>query len=51
MPVDQDWTNVWPTAATFKWSAVPFPVRQGFIKVSIFATNDLLLYKIIYIYI
>jgi len=32
MPVDQDWTNVWPTAATFKWSAVPFPVRQGFIK-------------------
>ena len=29
MKVDQDWTNVWPTAASFKWSVVPFPVRQG----------------------
>ena len=31
MPTDQDWTDIWPTAHTFKWSAVPFPVRQGFI--------------------
>ncbi|CAL1539875.1 unnamed protein product [Lymnaea stagnalis] len=34
MPVDQDWTNVWPSAATFKWATVPFPVRQGYIKSS-----------------
>ncbi|GFS17366.1 28S ribosomal protein S35, mitochondrial [Elysia marginata] len=32
MPTDQDWTDVWPTASTFKWSAVPFPVRQGFVE-------------------
>merc|ERR1712038_693782 len=32
MPVDQDWTNVWPSANTFKWSAVPFPVRQGYVQ-------------------
>ncbi|KAK7497251.1 hypothetical protein BaRGS_00011545 [Batillaria attramentaria] len=32
MPVDQDWTNVWPAATTFKWSAVPFPVRQGYVE-------------------
>merc|ERR1711963_1141323 len=32
MPTDQDWTDVWPTAQTFKWSAVPFPVRQGYIS-------------------
>ncbi|CAG5126458.1 unnamed protein product [Candidula unifasciata] len=32
MPVDQDWTDVWPSAATFKWSVVPFPVRQGYVK-------------------
>lgn len=38
MPVDQDWTNIWPAAATFKWATVPFPVRQGFIKSS--AEND-----------
>ncbi|KAK2160359.1 hypothetical protein LSH36_135g04011 [Paralvinella palmiformis] len=29
---EQDWTDVWPTAHTFKWSVVPFPVRQGFVK-------------------
>ncbi|KAK6985904.1 28S ribosomal protein S35 mitochondrial [Biomphalaria glabrata] len=29
MPVDQDWTDVWPSASTFKWGTVPFPVRQG----------------------
>ena len=34
MSPDQDWTDVWPTEATFKWSVVPFPVRQGFVKVS-----------------
>lgn len=32
MPIDQDWTNVWPSAHTFKWSAVPFPVRQGYVE-------------------
>lgn len=32
MPVDQDWTDVWPAASTFKWSAVPFPVRQGHVE-------------------
>lgn len=36
MPIDQDWTNVWPTASTFKWSVVPFPVRQGYVKVIFF---------------
>lgn len=24
-----DWTNVWQSAETFKWSVVPFPVRMG----------------------
>jgi len=33
MPIHQDWTNVWPSAHTFKWSAVPFPVRQGYVEV------------------
>ncbi|KAL8621928.1 hypothetical protein ACOMHN_046132 [Nucella lapillus] len=32
MATDQDWTNVWPSAASFKWSVVPFPVRQGFVE-------------------
>ncbi|CAF0731471.1 unnamed protein product [Brachionus calyciflorus] len=32
MPIDQDWTNVWPTASPFKQTAVPLPVRQGFVK-------------------
>lgn len=32
MAVDQDWTNVWPASSTFKWSAVPFPVRQGYVE-------------------
>lgn len=32
MPVDQDWTNVWPTRSIFKQSAVPLPVRQGYVK-------------------
>ncbi|XP_066264269.1 small ribosomal subunit protein mS35-like [Branchiostoma lanceolatum] len=30
MAEDQDWPSVWPTAATFKPSAVPLPVRMGF---------------------
>ena len=30
MRTDQDWTDVWPSAATFKWSVVPFPARQGY---------------------
>lgn len=32
MKVTDDWTNIWPSASTFKHSAIPFPVRQGFIK-------------------
>lgn len=32
MDVQQDWTAVWPAAQTFKWSAVPLPIKQGFIK-------------------
>lgn len=30
MTVDQDWTAVYPTAASFKPSAVPLPVRMGY---------------------
>lgn len=30
MAVDQDWTAVYPTAASFKPSAVPLPVRMGY---------------------
>ena len=29
MPVDQDWTSVWPTAQVFKPSVVPLPLRMG----------------------
>lgn len=32
MPTDQEWTNVWPTYSMFKQSAVPLPVRQGYVK-------------------
>lgn len=32
LPMDSDWTDVWPTASSFKWSVVPFPIRQGFIR-------------------
>ncbi|XP_041354249.1 28S ribosomal protein S35, mitochondrial-like [Gigantopelta aegis] len=32
MKTDQDWTVVWPAAETFKWSVVPFPVRQGYVE-------------------
>lgn len=32
MDVNQDWSIAWPTASTFKWSVVPFPVRQGFVE-------------------
>ncbi|VDO80062.1 unnamed protein product [Schistosoma margrebowiei] len=28
-----DWTNIWPAAATFHHSLVPFRVRQGYCKV------------------
>ena len=31
MSTDQDWTNVWPTAATFKQSVVPLPITQGYV--------------------
>ncbi|XP_030627839.1 small ribosomal subunit protein mS35 [Chanos chanos] len=30
MPVDQDWTSVYPTAATFRPGSVPLPVRMGY---------------------
>ncbi|KAH9580509.1 28S ribosomal protein S35, mitochondrial [Schistosoma haematobium] len=30
-----DWTNIWPAAATFHHSLVPFRVRQGSCKVSV----------------
>lgn len=29
MDPEQDWTNVWPTAASFRHSATPLPVRMG----------------------
>ena len=31
-PEDTKWSAVWPTAQTFKWSAVPLPIRQGYVK-------------------
>jgi len=34
MKLGEDWTNVWPASHTFKWSVVPFPVRQGNIEKS-----------------
>eukprot|EP00057_Strongylocentrotus_purpuratus_P016088 XP_011670562.1 PREDICTED: 28S ribosomal protein S35, mitochondrial isoform X2 [Strongylocentrotus purpuratus] len=27
---DQEWAGVYPTAASFKWSAVPLPLRMGY---------------------
>lgn len=30
MPVDQDWTNVWPGPKTFHPAAVPLALRQGY---------------------
>ncbi|XP_053741971.1 28S ribosomal protein S35, mitochondrial [Synchiropus splendidus] len=30
MPVDQDWTAVYPAAASFKPNSVPLPVRMGY---------------------
>ncbi|KAI4874315.1 hypothetical protein NFI96_013944 [Prochilodus magdalenae] len=30
MPVDQDWTAVYPSAASFRPNAVPLPVRMGY---------------------
>ncbi|KAL7976336.1 hypothetical protein Chor_002555 [Crotalus horridus] len=30
MDPDQDWTSVYPTAASFKPSAVPLPIRMGY---------------------
>jgi len=32
MSPDQDWVSSWPTAHTFKWSAVPLPIRQGYVS-------------------
>ncbi|XP_041652500.1 28S ribosomal protein S35, mitochondrial [Cheilinus undulatus] len=32
MPLDQDWTAVYPAAAPFKANAVPLPVRMGYPK-------------------
>ncbi|CAG2057096.1 unnamed protein product, partial [Timema podura] len=30
MPVDQEWSNVWPGPRTFHPASVPLPIRQGF---------------------
>ncbi|XP_067012786.1 small ribosomal subunit protein mS35 [Anabrus simplex] len=30
MPVDQDWSNVWPGPRSFHPASVPLPVRQGY---------------------
>lgn len=30
MPVDQDWTNVWPGPRTFHPATVPLALRQGY---------------------
>lgn len=30
MPVDQDWTAVYPSAASFRPNAVPLPIRMGY---------------------
>ncbi|KAJ8895674.1 hypothetical protein PR048_001010 [Dryococelus australis] len=32
MPVDQDWSNVWPGPRSFHPASVPLPVRQGYPK-------------------
>ncbi|KAI5700518.1 hypothetical protein M8J76_010565 [Diaphorina citri] len=32
MPVDQDWTSVWPGPRTFHPAVVPLPLRQGYDK-------------------
>jgi len=32
MTIDQDWPSVWPTAASFKSSVVPLPIRMGYQK-------------------
>ncbi|XP_014284954.1 small ribosomal subunit protein mS35 [Halyomorpha halys] len=32
MPIDQDWTNVWPGPRTFHPASVPLPLRQGINK-------------------
>ena len=31
-PVDQDWTDVWPTAQTYRSTVVPLPIRMGYFK-------------------
>lgn len=32
MPVDQNWSSVWPGARTFHPASVPLPLRQGFVE-------------------
>ncbi|KAL6420658.1 hypothetical protein ACFW04_014266 [Cataglyphis niger] len=32
MPVDQDWSSVWPGARTFHPATVPLPLRQGYVE-------------------
>nr|CAG4635575.1 EOG090X09BG [Artemia franciscana] len=32
MPIDQDWTSVWPVARSFHPASVPLPIRQGYPK-------------------
>jgi small subunit ribosomal protein S35 len=32
MTLEQDWTDVWPSAGTFRQSVIPLPIHQGYVK-------------------
>lgn len=32
MTLNQDWTNVWPAASTFRQSVIPLPIHQGHVN-------------------
>lgn len=32
MPIDQDWSNVWPGPRSFHPAVVPLPLRQGYVE-------------------
>jgi len=41
MDVDQDWSSVYPTAASFKPASVPLPIRMGYpVKGGVPPTKD-----------
>ena len=48
MSVDMDWTNMWPTKAVFKASAVPLPVNMGKYRYLLQINHMLSTIKIIY---